>query len=164
MCGILVELGKDILIGLISGALSSWEITALWQKKMDAKEKDHQDEVAKREYTSSYYDTVQRLCRFLERLQLELGFKNSSEKADNIRRLLDAQPSTPVFVDALTEEGKKEMATLFTLKRNLDEDAKSGLLSDEKSEMYKRKIFQFECQFLKKQSEYLKPYEKLSKD
>lgn len=164
MCEILIELGKDILIGLISGALSSWAVTALWQKKIDAKEKEHQNEVAKREYESSYYDTVQVLCRYLERLQLELDFKNDSEKSNNIRRLLDAYPSTSIFNKALTNEGKNEILKLNDLKNNLDKDAESGLLSDEKSKIYKREIFQFELQFLIKRFQYLKPFEEMPKN
>jgi len=164
-----LELGKNILIGLVSGGISSWIVTALWQKKMDAFEKERQAEAEEleearkaeadeREYKTNYYNTVQILCRYLDRLQTELDLKGAVEKAANIRRLVDSIPSTPAFTDALTEAGEAQMSALYELRRELDKAADCESISDETCEQYRRRLFQFECNFLKNQTSYLRPY------
>ena len=165
-----LELGKDILIGLVSGGISSWIVTALWQKKIDTFEKERQAEVEKlekirkaeaddHEYKTNYYNTVQLLCRYLDRLQIELDLKGAVEKAANIRRLIDSIPSTPAFSDALTEEGVAQMSALYALRRELDKAADDESISDETCAQYRRRLFQFECNFLKNQTSYLRPFE-----
>ena len=162
MCDWLV-LGGNLLVGIVSGVISSWIVTALWKKKMDAFEKERQAEADEREYKNNYYNTVQILCRYLDRLQTELELKGAVEKAANIRRLYDSIPSTSAFKDALTKDGEAQMLALYELRRELDKAANCELISDETCELYRRRLFQFECNFLKNQTSYLRSYENRDK-
>lgn len=149
---------KDIMVGLVSGCLSSAIVTILWQRKLDAKEQKYQLEARSREYKTSYYETIQNLCRYLDRLQLELELTDLGEKSQNVRRLLDSHPSTGCFTEAMNKDGVNELARLYKLEIDLDKEARDNTLTDEASKRYKMMLFEIECHLLKHQADYLKPY------
>lgn len=155
MCAII----QDILICLGTGVISGYFVNYRWQKRMDQIEKNRALEQSKIDNRNYFKDDIQKVCHFLDRLQLELDLLDTGEKCNNIRRMIDAIPGTPSFVNHMTKEGENMMQSLHSLYRAIDSDASNHKLDDAKCRKYKSELFIREITLLKNQSTIYKPDE-----
>ena len=153
-----MECLQNILIGLVSGAISSFIVTYFWNKRILKVDAINKDREAAQEYARQFKEDIQTLCHYLDHLRLELDLPEAKDKAANIRRLVDSRPGTSSFVGGMKEEGIALMRKLNCYLHELDDEAAHDKLTTVKCNTYKGKLFVLECDLLKNQNVIRKPW------
>lgn len=150
-----LDIIRDIIIGIISGAISSLAVTALWQKHLNKIEKLKEEQIEKKKSIDAFRNDVQVLCHFIDRLRLELELPQDEDKNKNIRRIVDSRPITSTLTRSkLTDDGYNIICKLHNCLNNIDADAIADSLSDNKCKKYNSKLFIIEMNLLKNQNLY----------
>lgn len=153
-----MEMFINIIVGLLTGCISSFIVTLLWQKRQDNIENDKKAIEAEQKHTHEFRNEVQTLCHYLRRLELELELPPFPEKYANLRRLVDSQPATPSFVNGMTEVGVKLMSDLHMTLHELNLEAIGMSLTEAKCSANYSVIFKIECELFKKWMQIQKPW------
>ncbi len=153
------EIIKDLLIGLVSGALSSFIITVCWHNKTTRINEKIEDARLKSQYIKDFSDDIQSLCRYLDRLRLELSFSDSEYKNQIILRLLEARPITSAFKHGMNADGLKVLEDLRKTTLDIEELAKKNTLDKDQCVIHSSKLFKFELDLLKRQTEFRTPWD-----
>lgn len=143
----------DIFNGLLTGTVSGLLVSFYWKKRMDKMDAITEDKKDEHEHTRQFKEEIQLLCRYLDRMQLELELPEDEEtKSKNIRRLIDARPGTPSFVGGMTSSGISIMTRLNSLLIQIDTAAKTHMIKEKECENFRRDLFLIVCDLLKNTS------------
>ncbi len=146
MNGFLENLIIGLISGLLSGIAAGFVVNVIWasaERKRLAKKEAAQDRAR---YLLDCNDKRQAICRYLDRLQLELELKNSTERHENILRVMKEHPYTPGLSDALTPESK---ALLIEIRRVEERIADRKTPDEAQYAQDRQALFRLEYQFLK---------------
>lgn len=153
-----MECVRDIIIGLVSGVISSFIVTFIWHRKMLKIDASNKDNDQKKEYVRQFKEDIQTLCHYLDHLELELSLPETADKLTNIRRLIDSRPGTSSFVGGMREDGITLMMKLNICLREMDDEATRNTLSTSKCNIYMGRLFILKCDLLKNQDVIRRPW------
>lgn len=142
---------KDFFIGTIAGIVSSLIVSFIWNQIVKNIEKRNEDKKLCKQFEELFFHDIQLVCRYLDRLQLELGFPDSEEKRQEILRLLDNQPMTSSFKHGMNDEGQKILLKIHTIKHEIETNAKKNELSLPICMVKSSELFKLEVELLKSQ-------------
>ena len=156
MCDInLCGIAENLIIGLVSGGVSSYIVNIIWKRKLDKLE-DKEKEI---QFQADFFDDVQTKCKYLERIQLELGFEESGERNQNILRLIEETPDTQTFKKGMTQEGKDLLLEIISVKDKIKKYADNNTLPLPKSIEYKSQLLKLEIELLSHRTSFRRKWE-----
>ncbi len=146
MCSHVESIIIGLITGFFSGLAAGFVVNAIWaraeRKKLDEKEDEHN----RIKHILEFNEDRQLLCRYLDKLQLELPLKSSSEKHNNILRVLEEHPRTPSFKNAINQNGIDILVNIYQIENDIKNMTK---FEEALYEEYKHKLFKLECDFFK---------------
>lgn len=150
---------KEIIIGVLTGIFSSFVVTIIWHfvsKKISEKANE---EINKAQYLSAFSQDIQIYCRYLDRLQMELGFPENEDKSQNILRAIEDRPFPHTFKNGLNTAGQSYMQKAYEIKASIESSIHKKELDEIKCKKYKSEIFELECEMLKNQTSIRQSWE-----
>ena len=152
------KIARDFLIGTIAGIVSSLIVSFIWNKIVKKIEKNNADNDEREQFIESFLHDVHQLCRYLEKIQLELEFPESEQKREEILRLLNTQPETKSFKYGMNDEGINILLRIYNVKQEIENYAKKNDLNRAICQVKKSELFNLEFELFKKQNEIRKPW------
>ncbi len=160
MCDMTIcEIMINLVIGVISGIIAGILVNIFWNKKINEIQLAEQDAEKERQYKTDFANDIQILCRYLDKLQLELKFEESPIKDENIQRVIESHPRTKLFSKGMTEEGIKIIYAIRDIEDEIKSNAIAHTLTSSKSKECYYKLFKLECDLLKNQHSIRKSWE-----
>ena len=133
MCDIV----RDIFIGLASGILSSWIVSACLKNKWD-----------KQQHIIDFQNDKQEYCRYLQRIRNELLIGHKTDDYDYVIRSIDSEPQRKTFSN-LTQDNKNELQDIQHYLQELRDELYSKKISLSRYKDINGKLFQYTVHVLK---------------
>ncbi len=154
------DMVSNIIVGLLTGAASSYFVNIIWKNKLDKLE----DKENEKQFKSDFFYDIQAKCKHLERIQLELSFEETEERNQRIQRLIEFGPGTKTFSSGMTQDGKDVLSEIHSVRESIKKDIKDKQLSAQKSRDYKEKLFGLEIKLLSHITSYRNSWEEYKKN
>lgn len=132
-----IDIIRDVVIGLVSGGVSSWIVSYFLKKKWD-----------KQQHQISFERDKQIYHRYIERIRFELLTAQKSGDYDFVIRTIEDEPIRESF-DNLSKESSEEIRSISDYLSELKEEVSSGAIGEKRFKIINSKLFQFSVHILK---------------
>ena len=128
---------RDIIIGLISGAISSLIISVILKKYWD-----------NQEHKKRFLADKQVYSRYIQTIRVELLLASKTEDYDFLVRAIDDEPIRESF-NMLSDQSKASIDEISTFLNELKNEALSQRIPPERYKVLNSKLFQYSVWVLK---------------
>ncbi len=142
------EIFISLIIGIISGGISSFFVSVYLQKHWNAKEELAEAERIKQKHREDFEKEKQIFHRYIERIRAELFLAYKSGDYDYVFRTIEEEPVQKIF-EELSDESKREISEI---RKHIGELRDALLLEELDENNYKTKsgmLYKYSVQVLK---------------
>ena len=149
-----------IITGLLTGVVSSLLVTFFWDKKTKKETALLNDKMQENQFKNDFSNDIQAICKYLNRLQLELGFEDS----ENVLRVLEERPTTTSFKNGMNKRGQEILGELYNVQSDIKRLASNQDLTKFEYKKFISLLLKIECDLLREQTAIKKSWEEYKKE
>ena len=150
----------SIVIGFLTGVFSSLIVTIFWDKKTKKEATLLKDKMQENQFKDNFNNDIQAMCKYLNRLQLELGFEN----LENVLRIFEERPTTKSFKNGMNERGKEILRELYSVQSDIKKAVSKQDLTKIECKKFMSLLLKIECDLLREPTAIRKSWEEYKKE
>ena len=138
---------RDVIIGLISGGISSWIVSIILKRRWDKKQKQIDIEYKKQKLREEFENDKQLFCRYLLGIRSELFLAKKAGDYDFVIRAIDNEPFRRSF-EYLSPKNSDEVLEIIGFLHDIKQAISTSEVTNLQYSEWYGKLYQYSVNVL----------------